>query len=279
MKPYIQLIRPLNCVMAAVAVFIGALIAVGFGALNDNNGFNITIACIVAFLFTGAGNSLNDYFDREIDKINHPQRPIPSRKIIPRRALMLASILFIISLIFAMLINYIAFIIVIANLIVMISYEIFFKAKGTAGNITISWLTGTTFLFGGAAVFAVEKTIILAILAFLATFGREIAKDIEDIMGDRGRFTLPMNIGEKNAGIIASSSIFIGILLSPLPPLLGLFPEKGSFFYSIIIMVADAIFIYCMFLLLRGKNSASMPIKGAMLIALIAFLCGGILQV
>lgn len=265
--------------MAAVAVFVGALIAVGVGVINDNNGFNITLACIVAFLFTGAGNSLNDFFDRGIDKINHPQRPIPSGKIIPRRALMLASILFIVTLIFAFLINNVAFIIVIANMVVMISYEIFFKAKGAAGNITISWLTGTTFLFGGAAVLAVEKTIILAILAFLATFGREIAKDIEDVKGDRGRFTLPMSIGEKNAGIIASSSIFTGILLSPLPPLLGLFPEKGSFFYGIIITIADAIFIYCIFLLLRGKNSASMPIKGAMLIALIAFLAGGILQV
>jgi len=278
MKAYIQLLRPLNCVMVTIAVFIGALIAKGLEVLEVHYS-DVGLACIVGLLFTGAGNSLNDYFDRDIDKINHPSRPIPSRKIKPKNAVILAIVFFLVSLILAIFINLIAFVVVIANLAVMLSYEIFFKAKGTAGNLTISWLTGTTFLFGGASVMAMEKTVVLAILAFLATLGREIAKDIEDIKGDKGRFTLPMKFGTKNAGIIASSAIAFSVLISPIPPMSGVFSGEGSTYYIPIIILADAIFIYCIFLLLKGRNNASTPIKGAMLVALLAFLAGGILPI
>ncbi len=277
MKGYIPLLRPLNCFMVAAAVFIGALVAAGLPGIQ----FHLTdvlMASLVAFLFTGAGNALNDYFDRDIDKINHPRRPIPSGKISPDSALLLAFVLFLVSLVLATFINIIVTFIVIANLAVMISYEVLSKAKGLAGNMTIAWLTGTTFLFGGAAVGAVEDTIVLAALAFLATLGREISKDIEDIEGDVGRDTVPMQAGVGNAQIMAGTAIFASILLSPLPQLLGLFLGSGLIFYIFSIAAADAIFIYCIFLLAKGKNYASSAIKGGMLIALVAFLLGGILQ-
>jgi geranylgeranylglycerol-phosphate geranylgeranyltransferase len=264
--------------MVAAAVIIGALVAKGIEGISDFY-LDLGLASIVAFLFTGAGNSLNDYYDRETDLINHPTRPIPQGKIRPKRALALAIILFIVSVILAVFINVMAFLVVVANLAVMLSYEVLFKAKGATGNLTISWLTATAFLFGGATVIAIEKTFILAVLAFLATLGREIAKDIEDIKGDEDRYTLPMRYGIKNAAIIASSSMALGVIISPLPLMTGVFSSDGSMFYMPVIILADAIFIYCIFILLRGKSNASTPIKGAMLIALLAFLAGGILPI
>jgi geranylgeranylglycerol-phosphate geranylgeranyltransferase len=264
--------------MVAVAVIIGALVAKGIEGISDYY-LDLGLASIVAFLFTGAGNTLNDYYDRETDLINHPTRPIPQGKIRPKSALALAIVLFIVSVILAVFLNIIAFLVVVSNLVVMLSYEVFFKAKGASGNLTISWLTATTFLFGGATVIAIEKTFILAILAFLATLGREIAKDIEDIKGDEDRYTLPMRYGIRNAAIIASSSMALGVMISPMPLMTGVFSGGGSMYYMPVIMVADAIFIYCIFILLRGKSNASTPIKGAMLIALLAFLAGGILPI
>jgi len=277
MKGYVALLRPINCIMVAAAVFIGALVAAGPLGIQ----FHLTdvlMASLVAFLFTGAGNTLNDYFDREIDRVNHPKRPLPSGKISPDVALLFSFVLFLISLVMATFINIIVIFIVVANLVVMISYEVLSKAKGLAGNMTIAWLTATTFLFGGAAVGAVEDTVVLAALAFLATLGREIAKDIEDIEGDVGRDTVPMQAGIGNAQIMAGTAIFASILLSPLPQLLGLFLGSGLIFYIISITAADAIFIYCIFLLAKGKDYASTAIKGGMFIALVAFLIGGMLQ-
>jgi geranylgeranylglycerol-phosphate geranylgeranyltransferase len=276
MNTAVSLMRPINCLMSALAVAIGAIIAVGLGGLEVH--FTVVgLACLVAFLFTGAGNALNDYYDRIIDRINHPNRPLPSGRTDPENAVVLALVLFFLSIVLSFFINNLAFIIVIANFIVMVSYEVMFKAKGTVGNFTISWLSGTTFLFGGAAVLAVERTFVLALLAFLATFGREIAKDIEDIKGDLGRTTLPMKVGIKNAGVFASVAIVMAILLSPVPILIGMFSELGSFFYLIAVLVADAVFLFCIALIIRKSPGASTILKSAMLIALLAFLAGGIL--
>ena len=277
MKAVISLLRPLNCFMVAAAVFIGALVASGLPGIQVHL-MDVLTASLVAFLFTGAGNALNDYFDRDIDKINHPRRPIPSGRISPDSALLIAFVFFLVSLVLATFINIIVTFIVVANFAVMISYEVLSKAKGLAGNMTIAWLTGTTFLFGGAAVGAIEDTIVLAALAFFATLGRETAKDIEDIEGDVSRDTVPMQAGVGNAQIMAGTAIFASILLSPLPQLLGLFLGRGLIFYILSRATADAIFIYCIFLLAKGEDYASSAIKGGMLIALVAFLLGGILQ-
>jgi geranylgeranylglycerol-phosphate geranylgeranyltransferase len=262
--------------MVALAVAIGALVAGGLLGFEANL-IAISLACITAFLFTGAGNSLNDYFDREIDRVNHPSRPIPKGEIRPQGALFLASVLFFVSLGLSIFINELAFLIVVANTIVMLSYEVLFKSRGLFGNFTIAWLTGTTFLFGAAAVMQIERVIILAVLAFLATLGREIAKDIEDIKGDLGRYTLPMKVGIKNAGIMASVAIAISVLLSPLPILLALFSQEALLYFIPAIVIADGIFIYCISLLVRRREGAQTALKGAMLIALMAFLAGGIL--
>ncbi len=263
--------------MVAIAVFIGALVARGLDLFGPGTNVDISLACITAFLFTGAGNALNDYFDRGIDKVNHPLRPIPSGKIKPEYGLIMAIVLFLASLNLALFINPMAFLIVGANFAVMLSYEIFFKAKGVAGNLTISWLTATTFLFGGAAVMVPEKTFVLAALAFLATLGREIAKDIEDIQGDEGRYTLPMSVGTKKAGVVASLAMAAAVLLSPIPLLSELFSGLAATLYIILIAVTDAIFIYCIFLLLKERINASAVIKIGMLMALLAFLIGGVL--
>ncbi len=276
MRGYLELIRPLNCVMVSIAVFIGAGIGVGLSVFDEIYMLKVLLACFVAFLFTGAGNALNDYYDRDIDKINHPRRPIPCGKVSPKNTIRFSVLLFIGAIILTLYINLYAILILATNLAIMISYEVFSKAKGVAGNATISWLTATTFLFGGAAVEALTAPLILSSLAFLATFGREIAKDIEDIRGDTGRVTLPMNLGIDGAAIIASLAIVSAVLLSPTPYLLGLFSESSAMFYIIFVVLADIIFIYSICLLLKRKKKTSGTIKYAMLIALVAFLVGGL---
>ena len=49
---------------------------------------------LIILTITGAGNVINDYYDREIDAINQPSRPIPSGKISPGHARIYAVFLF-----------------------------------------------------------------------------------------------------------------------------------------------------------------------------------------
>ena len=63
---YIKLMRPFNCLMTAIAVFIGGLIVSPVVAIFTAE--KIWLAMVAAFLITGGGNAINDYVDVEADR-------------------------------------------------------------------------------------------------------------------------------------------------------------------------------------------------------------------
>jgi geranylgeranylglycerol-phosphate geranylgeranyltransferase len=269
---YLKLFRLGNCAMAALGTLLAAAVCAGIEGVSD---FAVQVACAMAVVvaFTAAGNSYNDYFDREIDRRAHPERPIPSGTITPYGAAFVAVVLFAVAAALSVFVNLLAVAIVVTSIFVMVGYERFLKAEGLAGNLAISWLTGALFLFGGAAVDGMNLAWILAVLAFLATLGREIVKDVQDMEGDKGsRLTLPMRIGVRRAGLIGSASFVAAVAMSPLPYLLALL----SVWYVPAVVVADAIFIYCALIHFRSPEKGQKVAKLAMLVALIAFLLGGV---
>ncbi|MGQ9587412.1 MAG: UbiA family prenyltransferase [Thermoplasmata archaeon] len=268
----LDLFRLGNCAMAGLGALLAAIACGGVDGLSDYAG-QIGFSLAVVVSFTAAGNAYNDYSDREIDKVAHPERPLPSGAVTPYGALLSANVLFALALCLSFFITVYSVAIVVTSLLVMVVYERFLKAEGLAGNLAISWLTGALFLFGGAAVERLELAWILAALAFLATLGREIVKDIQDIEGDRGsRRTLPMRIGVENAGIVAAGSFLAAVFLSPAPYMLDLL----SIWYVVIVAVADAIFIYCALIHFGNPEEGQKEAKLAMFVALVAFLVGGV---
>lgn len=275
MIDYLRLLRPHNCIIASVGMIIASYVAIGQSAFSFPFSLSITIGAIVVFLFTGAGNSLNDFFDYQVDAINHPNRPIPSGKVARNDAFALAVILFIPTFPLSLFINLESFLIVVLNTIIMISYEEHFKARGLIGNVQISWLVASIFLFGGFVLYEhspepVQKVAVLALLAFLATFGREIAKDIQDVKGDLHRRTVPVSLGMKKASTLASASFFVAVLFSPLPTIMGLF----GWAYIMIIVFADILFLFAIASISRNPAKSSSLAKFAMVIALVAFFFG-----
>ncbi len=274
MRGYLKLIRPLNCGMSAVGCVLGSLVATA--DVTKLSVFLVAEAAAIAFIFTAAGNSLNDYYDRDVDSINRPERPIPSGQVAPRSALMLAAVLFAPTVPMSYLIGWELLTLVLINLGLMSSYEFVFKREGFRGNILISWLVASLFIFGGLAVYggslvALQRIFLLALLAFLATLGREVIKDIEDIAGDVGRWTLPMTMGERGAGRVASASLIAAVALSVVPVILKVL----TVYYVFVVVVADAIFIYAALNAARKPATAQRAAKYAMLAALAAFLVGG----
>jgi geranylgeranylglycerol-phosphate geranylgeranyltransferase len=274
MLAYVQLLRPKNCVMAVLSVVIVALVA---SELEPDiiTSANVLAASLVVFLFTGAGNTLNDYLDREIDSLNHPGRPIPSGNVSPRSAAVFSGLLFAAAVILGLWLSVFCMLLILLNLAIMLAYEFRTKALGLSGNLMISWLTASLFLFGGLAVMdgfprIMEPVFFMFLLSFLATLGREIAKDIQDMGGDLGRKTLPMRIGPARAGKLASFAFIAAVGLSPMPYLFGMF----GFYYVITVLFADAIFIYGANQISRNPGNTSENAKLAMFAALAAFLLG-----
>lgn len=281
MRAYLQLIRYGNCLMAAFSAAIGVIIAysiiIGSAAPIPFPLPEIIYVALVVFLVTGAGNAINDYYDIEIDRINKPERPIPSGRISKSKALYFSILLFAAGTLIAFFINTICGTIALFNSLLLIYYAATLKRTVLIGNLSIGYLTGSTFLFGGAVFYTsggIEAVFILFLLATLATIAREIVKDIEDIEGDKqdGASTLAISIGPEKASYMASAIGFVAVLASPLPYLQSLLTVR----YLAVVLIADILFFAAVAAILKEKNPAksSKLFKMAMFAALIAFLVG-----
>ncbi|MGQ0797164.1 MAG: UbiA family prenyltransferase [Methanobacteriota archaeon] len=276
MRGYLGLARPWNAGMSAAGVVVGGIVAVGPGAFLDV-GVPLGLAAAAAASFTAGGNALNDIADRATDAVNHPDRPLPSGRLTVRQARAFAGASFGVAAVLGALVNVWCLAIVLANALLMYAYESGLKAGGFPGNVAIAYLVGSLFLFAGFASYAgdaerLSRVGVLAALAFLATVGREVAKDIEDLAGDVDRRTLPKRIGARRAGAVAALAFVAGVAFSVVPwsfALLGL----G---YVATVVVADGMFIYAALHSATRPARAQRVAKYAMVVALAAFLAGGV---
>ncbi len=170
--------------MAGIGVWLGAYLADGTAAE-----FEIFFTSLAAALVCGGGNALNDYLDIESDKLNHPNRPLPSGKLPPFLAIVMASTFNIAAIITAAMVNLIILIIVVLSIILLAVYNFRLKKMPLLGNLVISVLGGMTFIVGGLAInklsiFVLPGPIVPAFFAVIFHLGRELIKDISDFEGD-----------------------------------------------------------------------------------------------
>jgi len=262
-----EILRPFNCLMASAAAIIGLLVA----GVWDVWPALIIVAAV--FLITGAGNAINDYYDRQIDAINRPDRPIPSKRIKPQMAFYYSIALFTMGCILASLAGQMCLFIAILNSFLLFFYARNLKATPLLGNLSVSYLTGSTFLFGGAAAgfMGLLANQVPFGLSFLASMSREIVKDIEDMEGDRqgGARTLPILAGERAAAGLAGLFGVAAVALSFLP--------RFGRAYLLIVAVADLLLLFAVFEVIRGDPARSQrALKKGMAIALLAFLAAAL---
>lgn len=238
---FLRLIRPVNCLLMGFAVIVGSALAVG-GALLDF-GESVTLGAATGFLLCGAAMVINDYYDREIDAINEPTRPMPSGAINPKEAIALASVLTLLGLAIALLIervpNWNCFVVASISWIVTMLYVTKGKKMGLFGNLMVSSCIIIPFIYGVLLVEAsiVSTTVIFAAITFLSNTGREITKGIVDVKGDRSNNvrTVAVLFGEKKASIVAALFFFSAISVTPIPILIGLV----SYWYIPFVVVTD----------------------------------------
>jgi geranylgeranylglycerol-phosphate geranylgeranyltransferase len=287
MRIIFELIRWVNCAMAGFAALIGTFIA--YSALSGSIpvpqlSYEPVIVFIVVFLITGAGNAINDYFDYKIDRINRPERPIPSGRISRTTALYLSVSLFGIGIILSYWLGPVCLFLAAFNSVLLFLYASTLKGTVLTGNVVVGYLTGSTFLFGSALdIFnygGIQSTVILFLLAGLATIAREIVKDIQDLEGDRrgGTETLPVKIGKNKAARIAAVVGITGVVLSPLPFVYNVNNAFGIS-YLIVVFVADLLFLVSITEIVLRDNAekSSKLLKIAMFVALLAFVVGTVL--
>lgn len=266
---YMKLLRLWNGAIAALGLLLGVIVARGLENL-DLVAVELLLGGVIVILFVGAGNALNDFFDVETDRIAHPARPLPKGALPKKLAVYSAGIMFAVCIVLSFFLNLVSFAIVAIAVLAMVAYELKLKSAGFAGNITIALLVIGLFEFAGSTVGLAEKTIILAVLSGLATLGREIVKDIEDMEGDVARRTLPRVVGAKKAAYIAIAPTVAAVALSPIPFL----QDQLTWLYLVVVAAADAIFLYACFVQVKDAGKGQKIYKWAMIVALVAFAVG-----
>ena len=273
----LTLTRPVNSLVAGLAALLGYIVATG--TLTP---FALILVVIV-FAITSGGNVFNDLHDLEIDRINRPDRPLPSGRVTPRAAGTLAILLFSVGLVLTIPAGLPCVIIAVANSLLLIAYARTLKATVLWGNIAVSYLSASIYPFGGAlaGIAAMERTLPLAGITFLAMLSRELLKDAEDVPGDTaaGARTVPVVHGVKRTGVMAYACALGAILVSFLPVV----PWWGTG-YIIGIGAADLVILFGAALALRcrtpgcvRRSRATTILKGGMYLALAVITLAAIL--
>jgi geranylgeranylglycerol-phosphate geranylgeranyltransferase len=234
------------------AVFVGAVLAAP--QLGSLNWLNIMLGFLTGFTFCAAAMVINDYYDRKIDAINEPQRPIPSGKVKPPEALAFVGVLSAAGFVFAIFVSLLCFAVASVSLAITLTYITVGKRTGLPGNFLVSICVAIPFIYGSiTAIGTVGLNVVLfASMAFLSNTGREITKGIVDVKGDsaEGVKTLAVRFGEKKAAIVAAGFFIFAVALTPVTWVLGL---VGIWFIPFV-LVTDVGLIVCSALLLRDHS-------------------------
>jgi geranylgeranylglycerol-phosphate geranylgeranyltransferase len=274
---FLNIIRPVNSVMMGVGILVGVVIA---GGLRSNISLEyLTLAFVTGFTLTGSAMVINDYFDREIDAVNEPSRPIPSGEVKPKEAVIYSLILNAVGLAAAYLTSLPSLAIAVFSLLLMMIYSAWGKRTGFLGNLMVSTCIGLPFVYGGVLAGNVSTSLLFSALAFLTNTGREVTKGIVDTEGDssRGVKTIAVAYGVDAAAHLVSVLYIIAVVASIIPLLLNLV----SPWYIPFVIVTDLGLVYGTITLLRDHSrESSRKVKNQilywMLFGLLAFTAGAI---
>lgn len=249
-KGLFRLIRFELPLAAAICVVLGQLFALGYFAPLHL----ILKAALSVFLISASILVLNDYFDIETDKINAPQRPIPSGIVTPNEALLLAFVLLISGIILSFAISIEALLFSIVLTVIGLLYNRKFKKHGLAGNLMVSFSVGMTFIFGGLSVGLPFNKVVLffALIAALVDLGEEIAADAMDVKGDLliDSNSIAIKYGKEKALKLSASIFVLVIILSLIPFLINWF----SIIYLFPIAVMDIFIGFSTYNLFKSEN-------------------------
>lgn len=198
---YIQLIRPVNLILTVFTIFL-----IGWNIAGDmgNAVWMLILAAISAGLIGAGANAHNDACDVEIDRINRPDRPVPSGRLSPQQAKRFGYGLMVGGIAANLLLPFACLIIAVATVLVLYLYNVYLKRTPFWGNLTVSLVTAAALIYTGAAVQNLSPVLLPALFAFCIHLAREVVKDMEDIEGDRqrGAKTFPVCYGLKKSTVL-----------------------------------------------------------------------------
>ena len=251
----LDLIRPVNCVMIGFAVIVGAFVSrpLVMSAAELGLGF------FTGFFVCAYSMVVNDVYDLDVDKVNRPERPIPSGRVTIWEANAIAYAALALGLATAAL-SFNLFALAVAGVYALLSwsYNRWAKKTGLPGNLIVASSLAIPFVYGGAVVGGAiggSLLLMMALTAFFSGVGREVVKAMADVEGDAKR---EVNSIARGHGLTAASRVgaaffILAVLTSWVPLLTGL----ANGIYMAGVVVPDAVFAYLAVAIVSHHDPAS----------------------
>ena len=278
-KGLVRLFRPDLSLAAGLCTVGGQIIASGGLApwLVTLAGFLCAFAC------SGSALVVNDYFDFEVDKVNAPERPLPSGVVTKREAALLGIVLSILGLAAATLLGPLCFAFAAVFWAIGFLYNWRYKESGLPGNLMVSSSVAFTFLLGAMTVGQPWNALvwIFAMMSFFIDLGEDITGDALDLEGDQQRGAKSIALSKGKPFALRMAVILWGVVI-----LLGWIPVVFGWMglpYMVTILAVDALIIFYSMKMLHTDNVSTQRqcmkgiYIGATLIVL-AFLIGQVMR-
>ncbi len=180
--------------------------------LSGSQGLVVLGVLLAGPLVCGASQAVNDWFDRDVDAINEPGRPIPSGRIPGRWGLAIAIGWSALSLAVASLLGFVVFAATVIGVALAWAYSappFRLKQNGWWGNAAcgfcyegLAWVTGAALMLQALPS---HHILVVALIYSVAAHGIMTLNDFKSIEGDRrtGVNSLPVLLGPERAAVVA----------------------------------------------------------------------------
>jgi geranylgeranylglycerol-phosphate geranylgeranyltransferase len=268
----LRLARPVNGLIAAGAVVVGAVVV-----RRPPEPWPVALGALAAFAAASGANALNDVVDRRADAINRPERPVASGAVGARAALTVALAGYAAALACAFGVSLPAGALAAAWVALTVLYSVTLKGVPVVSNALVALVAASPLVMGGISQGRAGPTMLPLALAFLAHFAREIVKDAEDLEGDTaaGVRTTAVAFGPRAAVAIARVVVVSLAGAAAVPFAVGLF----GWGYAAGVVAIDVLLLLVLASTARPADRArlgraSSLLKWVMAVGLLAFVLG-----
>ena len=207
LRPLVEIARWPNALIAAIGVLAGAWWVSPVVPQSRQ-----LWAAMAAIALTVYANAYNDRYDLEIDRVAHPDRPLPRGAVDERQVQYLYLGAAVAAAGFSLLAHPALCLATLAVLVAMTVYTMALKRRGLIGNLTVAILASLPFVYGAASAGDWRSGAELALVAAPLHLAREVAKDMDDMRGDaEHRLTIPVahGLAAARAVVLFSLALFV----------------------------------------------------------------------
>jgi geranylgeranylglycerol-phosphate geranylgeranyltransferase len=272
-----ELMRPANCTLIGFAVVVGAFVSKppAFSAVQLALGF------LTGFFICAYSMVVNDVYDVEVDRVNRPDRPIPSGRVSAGDASRFSLVVLAAGMTCSIL-SLIPLAVAIAAAYALLSWLYNSRAKktGLAGNLIVASSLAIPFVYGGSVsggTIGGSLLVMMALTAFFSGVGREVVKGMADVEGDAKRDvnSVARSRGLAFASGVGASFFLLAVFTSWVPVITGL----ANRVYTYGVLAPDLIFAYlAVAVVVRHEPGSAHRVKrvalGGMAVGLLVFIGG-----